>query len=83
MREFAVREPDMIYLVLFLLAVIVALAPALGSAESPRNLTEKGFRQPPDSAKPQVYWQWINGNVTREDQLRTQTLVERIAKERP
>ena len=24
------------------------------------------FANPPESAKPQVYWQWINGNVTRE-----------------
>ncbi|MBN8459805.1 MAG: hypothetical protein J0M04_18400 [Verrucomicrobia bacterium] len=24
------------------------------------------FANPPESAKPQVYWQWINGNVTKE-----------------
>jgi hypothetical protein len=27
---------------------------------------EAGFRSPPDSAHPWVYWFWMNGNVTRE-----------------
>jgi hypothetical protein len=25
-----------------------------------------GFRNPPDSARPEVWWHWMNGNVTRE-----------------
>jgi len=27
---------------------------------------EKGFAQPPDSAKPHAWWQWMKGNITRE-----------------
>ena len=27
---------------------------------------EKGFIKPPDSAKPWVYWFWLNGNLTKE-----------------
>src|SRR5208283_1977809 len=27
---------------------------------------EDGFRNPPDSAKPQTWWHWMNGNITRE-----------------
>ena len=27
---------------------------------------ESGFQSPPDSAKPQTWWQWMNGNVTKE-----------------
>ena len=27
---------------------------------------EKGFLNPPDSAKPHVWWHWMNGNVTKE-----------------
>ena len=27
---------------------------------------EQAFRQPPDSARPWVYWFWLNGNITRE-----------------
>ena len=25
-----------------------------------------GFRNPPDSAKPRVWWHWMNGNITKE-----------------
>lgn len=27
---------------------------------------EKGFNNPPDSAKPWVYWFWLNGNLSKE-----------------
>ncbi len=27
---------------------------------------EKGFQSPPDSAKPWIYWIWMNGNITRD-----------------
>ena len=27
---------------------------------------EKGFGQPPDAARNQVWWHWLQGNVTRE-----------------
>ena len=27
---------------------------------------EKGFRNPPDSAKPRTWWHWTGGNVTKE-----------------
>jgi len=27
---------------------------------------EDGFRNPPDSARPQTWWHWMNGNVTKE-----------------
>ncbi len=27
---------------------------------------EQGFRNPPDSARPQTWWHWINGNVSKE-----------------
>ncbi len=27
---------------------------------------EQGFRQPPNSARPWVYWFWLNGNLSRE-----------------
>jgi len=25
-----------------------------------------GFQNPPVSAKPQIWWHWMNGNITRE-----------------
>jgi hypothetical protein len=27
---------------------------------------EAGFQSPPDSAKPQTWWHWMNGNITKE-----------------
>ena len=33
--------------------------------QSPSGI-EKGFVHPPDSARPWVYWFWLNGNITRE-----------------
>jgi len=34
--------------------------PELGDA------LERGFQNPPDSAKPRVWWHWMNGNITKE-----------------
>ncbi|NJM50725.1 MAG: hypothetical protein HC843_07490 [Sphingomonadales bacterium] len=34
-------------------------------ANGPLSL-ESGFLNPPNSAKPRVWWHWMNGNVTRE-----------------
>src|ERR1700683_5869110 len=27
---------------------------------------ERGFMDPPDSAKPRVWWHWMNGNISKE-----------------
>jgi hypothetical protein len=39
-----------------------------GSAfgQSSADTLERGFQEPPDSAKPRVWWHWLNGNVTKE-----------------
>ncbi len=36
------------------------------SAQNPGNSLEQGFKDPPDSAKPRVWWHWTGGNVTKE-----------------
>ena len=36
------------------------------SAQSSGDLLERGFENPPDSAKPRVWWHWMNGNITKE-----------------
>jgi hypothetical protein len=62
---------------LFTLLVSVLLVPAAaGAAPAVRQVTkgeavstgdlEAGFRNPPSAARPQVYWAWMNGNITRE-----------------
>ena len=43
------------------------LIAVIGSACSPApDKLADGFAHPPDSAKPWVYWFWMNGNVTEE-----------------
>lgn len=27
---------------------------------------KQGFENPPDSARPRVWWHWMNGNITKE-----------------
>jgi hypothetical protein len=49
--------------------LVAALALLLGLAAAPSlpdDPLEAGFRRPPASARPWVYWFWLNGNITRE-----------------
>ena len=34
------------------------------SAQNSGDALERGFQNPPDSAKPRVWWHWMNGNIT-------------------
>jgi hypothetical protein len=34
--------------------------------ENPQDALERGFKNPPDSARPRVWWHWMNGNITKE-----------------
>ena len=44
----------------------LALMTALTFGQASTDSLEQGFRQPPDSAKPRVWWHWMNGNITKE-----------------
>src|SRR5512139_3784578 len=47
----------------------IALAIAAGwaiSAQTPADVLEQGFHNPPDGAKPRVWWHWMSGNITKE-----------------
>jgi hypothetical protein len=35
-------------------------------AQTPGDPLERGFANPPDGAKPRVWWHWMNGNITKE-----------------
>jgi hypothetical protein len=52
---------------LFLATAVAAL---LGmwvlSAQTSDDSLARGFQDPPDSAKPRVWWHWMSGNVTKE-----------------
>ena len=46
------------------LAFIMVCCSWRGAVAGPQ--LEQGFRTPPESARPWVYWFWLNGNITRE-----------------
>ena len=47
---------------------VVALALALcASAQEPQVTSmQRDFQNPPDAAKPRVWWHWMSGNVSKE-----------------
>lgn len=48
-------------------AVIVALLGAWAVvAQDSGDALERGFQNPPESAKPRVWWHWMNGNITKD-----------------
>src|ERR1700760_4377716 len=53
------RWPPLHYL---LLALLAGTAWARGQPDP----LESGFENPPASARPRVWWHWMNGNITEE-----------------
>src|SRR5437667_995799 len=51
-----------------LLALIIALLLGAGSAapQSTADSLKSGFENPPQSARPRVWWHWMNGNITQK-----------------
>jgi hypothetical protein len=52
-----------------MLAVLACSAVGLTSVRGQagfEDALERGFKDPPDSAKPRVWWHWMNGNITKE-----------------
>jgi hypothetical protein len=47
-----------------LLPVLASVLFAFAASAAPADPLENGFLNPPDSAKPQTWWHWMNGNIT-------------------
>ena len=47
------------------LAALLLVA-AASVAQSKTDAFKQGFEDPPNSARPRVWWHWMNGNVTRQ-----------------
>jgi hypothetical protein len=64
------------------LALIGWFALSIGAnharARDARVALEAGFRAPPASARPRVWWHWMNGNVTREGITRDLEAMKRV-----
>src|SRR5436190_12065104 len=50
----------------FLVLALFSSLQAVSRAQDSTRALEDGFRNPPDSAKPRVWWHWLNGNLTKE-----------------
>jgi hypothetical protein len=46
----------------FLISIIILNC----SGPSGKNNLESGFQNPPESARPRVWWHWMNGNISKE-----------------
>ena len=57
------RSVSIPLLLLLAILMVTAVAPAQGPASDPLL---SGFKKPPESAKPRVWWHWMNGNITKE-----------------
>ena len=46
--------------------ILLVLGAGVAAAAFAGPTLEEGFRNPPNEAKPQVWWHWMNGNVAKE-----------------
>jgi hypothetical protein len=51
-------------LILAILVLLLGAAPA--TAQSKPDALKSGFENPPEGARPRVWWHWMNGNITKE-----------------
>jgi (4-O-methyl)-D-glucuronate---lignin esterase len=49
----------------FLLCVLASVFLVSTNFAAPTESLESGFHNPPNSAKPQTWWHWMNGNITK------------------
>ena len=63
----------------FAIVSVMALSTGVWSAAAPDDDSlVRGFETPPDSAKPRVWWHWMNGNITREGITRDLEWMKRV-----
>jgi hypothetical protein len=47
-------------------ALCLSLVATLASAQNTTDALKSGFENPPESARPRVWWHWMNGNITQD-----------------
>jgi hypothetical protein len=53
-------------LILFLSTAIIVFTSCSGPLKESGVDLVKGFQNPPENAKPRVWWHWMNGNISKE-----------------
>jgi len=51
---------------LSVLALVMSVPSGVFSQTQPSDDLRAGFENPPDSAKPRVWWHWLSGNISKE-----------------
>jgi hypothetical protein len=46
--------------------ILIALSAALSDAQTSNDPLRQGFDNPPEAARPRVWWHWLDGNITKE-----------------
>lgn len=64
--EFFGRRASTLFLALSLLAVAPAVAQPAATTPAPADPLLDAFLDPPASARPRVWWHWMNGNIEKE-----------------
>jgi hypothetical protein len=47
-------------------AAVLAFGTGIVFTQTPNDVLVRSFQDPPDSARPRVWWHWMNGNVSKE-----------------
>jgi alpha-L-rhamnosidase/F5/8 type C domain len=50
----------------FSVAVLTIICTVVSLAQTSEDALKKGFENPPSTARPRVWWHWMNGNITQE-----------------
>ena len=60
------KSAGMMISIFALIVASMILVNCTGHIENKTTDLEDGFKNPPESAKPRVWWHWMNGNITKE-----------------
>ncbi len=60
------KSANLVKRTLLAAAAAALLVTWTGAAGGPDDALARGFLDPPDTARPRVWWHWMNGNVTQE-----------------
>ena len=50
----------------WIIILLIVMSGCKGPSVDNGASLEKGFLNPPESAKPRVWWHWMNGNITKD-----------------
>jgi hypothetical protein len=59
-------------------ACLLASLAALGQDKAPADTLQRDFGNPPASARPRVWWHWMNGNITQDGIKRDLEWMKRV-----